>query len=1732
MAAAKRYSAGTIFLQVSPVFRRFQEDIQEYVKDAERTLGDDMEKAGEKAGRRAGKAAGSSMNDELRKASGDFERDFRKNVDGINSALDGIDTRKLGNGLRAEVASIKKELASIKKTDVTVDADMRKAEEKLAVLEGRLRGVRDEVKIVFRSDIDKALKGFGKIAAAKEAIQDPIDIEVRTGDAERRIGAFERKIKASMKKAADHIDGSANQKIRDLHADLEALGRLRIGIDISGTRMRAEVDAIMRELRQLEQEEVDIDARFNAGQAYAELAAFDQALDHVDGRTVRVRAVANTANAQRGLAGLAASGDDAANSFRSFNIVLFAAAAAGPALIPILGAIAGGLLAIGPAAAVAAFGIGSVLVGFSGLGDVLTAYDAQQKQQAMNAQTAANQNRSAGYAIRDAARSVADAERNAARAAEDAARRVADARRAAADAVKAALKRQEDAQKAYAKSVDDVREAERALAEARRAQRGRGEEIDERLSDNALAQDQGVLDVFNATVAYNAILDDGSATNAEKEQARITLERQRDALDDLRKEEKKLRKEQKKWRKEGVEGTDEVQSAQDRLNNALEAQKEAYESVRDAAADVDRARADGARRVADAIRSQNETLADNARSIERAREGLRRAREASDQMASSLNSQQNAFNDAMGNLGPAGQKFALFLIGLKDDFQRFRNDIQEAMLPSIQEAIEGFIGSKNAGVARNALINLAAGFGDFAKVLSQSFQGPAWAGFFEMLADLGPEIQSAWGNAFVALLEALASMLTTLAPYALEFAEGLAKMMESFAAWAASEEGAAGLARFMDHMKEIGPDVLEFFGAFFLAMTNIMIALAPYSELILSLLTDFLDLIATMDTDVLAGILTSILVLITASQTAYAVMNLLLAGGALLRSSIGLLTFSFVGAALAVYFLYQQNETLGKVVGVLVGVIYAAIIAMRIYRTVTALVALAKFGYITATTGATVATTGLTTAQRVAMAVGRAWAGVMALMKLQQQGLLLFAIRYRATLIAQAVWTKTVTIATRLFAAAQWLLTKAMNANPFFRIVTVLFALGAAMVWAYKKFDGFRKVVDTVVSFVADAFFWLWDFLFGHSVMPDIIDGMEWFFDRLSEIFGWIKAKVIEPLARAFEWLWTNVVKPVLGFIIAYYRFVFRAMRAVWTNVLWPVFKVIGKVVWTLWKAYFKVAFTLIKAYFKTVFWAMKQVWEKVLHPVFKVIGKVVGWLWDKVFKPTLTWIGDKFGDVFRGMKVVWQRVLKPVFDFITDKALPKLKGAFEKTIDAIEKVWGGLKKVVGAPIKFVLDTVINDGLIKGFNKVAKWVKMDGFDPIPIPGWMQNYATGGILPGYTPGRDVHSFVSPTGGRLNLSGGEAIMRPEWTAAVGPDFVNQMNAAARMGGVDGVRRAMRGGSYYLGGILPLFGARVARHGSGYSGYAADLNVGSGSDDYGMPVRAWKSGIIAAMRYIGNTSYGRWMDINHGGQFSRYAHMSGFAPGLTTGMGIRAGQTLGYVGSVGNSSGPHLHFEINGGSLPIGEANLSGGGGGGPKIPGWIKGLLKNPLSTIKGWATDTWDKASSFVKESPAFDVVKKVPNLLVGGIKDKVMDAIPGWAKRAVGVVGDVVGGVKDLGEKGLGLIGLGGSSSGNGGTNEAPTVESAFATGGILPYNGTMMYDNGGYLPPGLTSVVNLTGKPEPVFTNDQWSQMGGAASAGTIHYEPHFEGSDLTAADVAGDLNFTFRKIRRTGKYEGVGRP
>ena len=83
-----------------------------------------------------------------------------------------------------------------------------------------------------------------------------------------------------------------------------------------------------------------------------------------------------------------------------------------------------------------------------------------------------------------------------------------------------------------------------------------------------------------------------------------------------------------------------------------------------------------------------------------------------------------------------------------------------------------------------------------------------------------------------------------------------------------------------------------------------------------------------------------------------------------------------------------------------------------------------------------------------------------------------------------------------------------------------------------------------------------------------------------------------------------------------------------------------------------------------------------------------------------------------------------------------------------------------------------------------------------------------------------------------------------------------------------------------------------------------------DYAAPMgsRIYASGDGVVQRAQWAEGYGRYIVIRHNSEYSTgYAHMSGFARGIKPGVRVKQGQVIGYVGSTGRSTGPHLHFEI---------------------------------------------------------------------------------------------------------------------------------------------------------------------------------------------------------------------------------
>ena len=84
-------------------------------------------------------------------------------------------------------------------------------------------------------------------------------------------------------------------------------------------------------------------------------------------------------------------------------------------------------------------------------------------------------------------------------------------------------------------------------------------------------------------------------------------------------------------------------------------------------------------------------------------------------------------------------------------------------------------------------------------------------------------------------------------------------------------------------------------------------------------------------------------------------------------------------------------------------------------------------------------------------------------------------------------------------------------------------------------------------------------------------------------------------------------------------------------------------------------------------------------------------------------------------------------------------------------------------------------------------------------------------------------------------------------------------------------------------------------------------------GTPIYAAGSGTVI---YAGRKGgYGKYVKIRHNGTYeTAYAHMKGYGRGVRRGARVRQGQIIGYVGSTGRSTGPHLHYEVHRGGQQV--------------------------------------------------------------------------------------------------------------------------------------------------------------------------------------------------------------------------
>jgi len=660
-------------------------------------------------------------------------------------------------------------------------------------------------------------------------------------------------------------------------------------------------------------------------------------------------------------------------------------------------------------------------------------------------------------------------------------------------------------------------------------------------------------------------------------------------------------------------------------------------------------------------------------------------------------------------------------------------------------------------------------------------------------------------------------------------------------------------------------------------------------------------------------------------------------------------------------------------------------------------------------------------------------------------------------------------------AAAHTLLNAVMSLNPFTLIVLAILAFVGVIVLAYQKSETFRQIVQSAWQGIQDAALYAWNNVLKPvfdgfmSVMRSVGDAAMWlwnnaikpafaFIDTAARIlltlitvvvFGPIYLAVLA-LGAVFSWLWTNAVKPAFDFIAA-------AAVWLWENGVKPVvdslvlgLQVLGDAFVWLWKNAVKPAVDNI-ARLAVWLWnnGVKPVWGYFKEGI-RALGAVFGWLYEKGVRPALRSVADI-------AKWLWEKGVKPSFDLMK-RGVKAVGDSFNTAKDYIGKQWKKVEGLAKAPIKFIVDVVYNGGIVPMWNKVAKAFGAPTLKTL-------KFASGGVMPGYTPGRDPHKFYSPTGGGLELSGGESIFRPEFTRAVGAGWVHKMNATAKSGGVGAVRNALGGdGSQRFadGGIFGWI-------------------KGVGSDIKGVGSDAWE-GIKKGASWLGDTIE----SSARAGVKHVVNPLLSQIPGADSGFGQMArGIPTKIVDSIfGYSKESDKKMEAagiggKGTQAALRWARTQNGKRyqwGGNGNPSWdCSGLTSAIESVIRGqkphrrWATGSFSGST-----------------------------APPGWVRGLAAPY----------------RIGITNSGVGHtAGTLNGVNVESRGGDGVVIGsrargYNDSMFtdwygfapsrkYDSGGWLQPGATMSVNKTGSPEAILTAAQWRSVTTLASSGGGGLQP-----------------------------------
>jgi murein DD-endopeptidase MepM/ murein hydrolase activator NlpD len=250
---------------------------------------------------------------------------------------------------------------------------------------------------------------------------------------------------------------------------------------------------------------------------------------------------------------------------------------------------------------------------------------------------------------------------------------------------------------------------------------------------------------------------------------------------------------------------------------------------------------------------------------------------------------------------------------------------------------------------------------------------------------------------------------------------------------------------------------------------------------------------------------------------------------------------------------------------------------------------------------------------------------------------------------------------------------------------------------------------------------------------------------------------------------------------------------------------------------------------------------------------------------------------------------------------------------------------VIQSNLYDALDAAIPDSFLPAPQRVAlAWAIADVYD------WEVDF-TRDVRPGDRVEVLIERLQSPSGER-RLG---RILAARVDVAGSPSFAFAFDqATGRSGFYDDRGRSLR--RAFL--LAPLrFNHISSRFGGRFHPILRRWRSHEGTDyaaAYGTPVRATADGIVTEAGR--NGGYGNLVELRHAnGIRTRYGHLSRFAQGLHVGQRVAQQQTIGYVGSTGLSTGPHLHYEFLVNGRPTNPRRKDAGAG--EPVPAKLKSLF---------------------------------------------------------------------------------------------------------------------------------------------------------------------------------------------------